>query len=136
MSLSSWETQPCSNARFRVLLLTWSQYLVGRTTQGINTLGTKIMVHISIEMVKHHHRSKCLIQLPFTCFYIIPFPFLAVNQGYQTEASNEYVILGNFAVMKCVIPSFVTDLVNVVGWQNNQGDVYTLGHIGSQNQDP
>ena len=34
----------------------------------------------------------------------------------MTEAGNEYVILGNDALMKCEVPSFVTDLVSVTGW--------------------
>ncbi|XP_024082575.1 Down syndrome cell adhesion molecule-like protein Dscam2 isoform X17 [Cimex lectularius] len=39
-----------------------------------------------------------------------------VNQEYTTEAENEYVIRGNSAVMKCKIPSFVADFVQVVSW--------------------
>ena len=35
----------------------------------------------------------------------------------MTEASNEYVIMGNSAIVKCVIPSFVSDFVSVQNWQ-------------------
>lgn len=41
-----------------------------------------------------------------------------VTQFYITEAENEYVIKGNSAVMKCKIPSFVTDFVQVEAWIN------------------
>lgn len=34
----------------------------------------------------------------------------------MTEAENEYVIKGNAAVMKCKIPSFVADFVQVEAW--------------------
>lgn len=36
----------------------------------------------------------------------------------MTEAENEYVIKGNSAVMKCKIPSFVADFVQVEAWIN------------------
>lgn len=39
-----------------------------------------------------------------------------VTQSYITEAENEYVIKGNSAVMKCKIPSFVADYVQVEAW--------------------
>lgn len=32
--------------------------------------------------------------------------------------NNEYVIRGNSAVLKCSIPSFVADFVNVVSWHD------------------
>ena len=42
--------------------------------------------------------------------------FAVVHQDYRTEADNEFVILGNSAVIKCEIPSFVADFVTVEGW--------------------
>ena len=49
---------------------------------------------------------------------------LAVRQTYETEADNEYVILGNSAIMKCEIPSFVSDLIEVSSWQDDSGHIY------------
>ncbi|VEN44090.1 unnamed protein product [Callosobruchus maculatus] len=37
-----------------------------------------------------------------------------VAQSYEVEADNEYVIRGNAAVMKCEVPSFVSDYVEVI----------------------
>ena len=37
-------------------------------------------------------------------------------QPYESEAANEYVIRGNSALLKCVIPSFVADFIRVVSW--------------------
>lgn len=47
-----------------------------------------------------------------------------VTQFYLTEAENEYVIKGNSAVMKCKIPSFVADFVQVDAWVADDGRVY------------
>nr|CAI5827600.1 unnamed protein product [Callosobruchus analis] len=49
-----------------------------------------------------------------------------VQQFYQTEVNNEYVIRGNAAVLKCSIPSFVADFVQVVSWSDSDGNQYTL----------
>ena len=37
---------------------------------------------------------------------------------------EEYVIVGNDAIMKCKIPSFVADFVSVVNWQDALGNEY------------
>ncbi|KAF4517352.1 hypothetical protein B566_EDAN011739 [Ephemera danica] len=58
-----------------------------------------------------------------------------VSQSYVTEAENEYVIRGNAAIMKCKIPSFVTDFVAVEAWISNSGEVFTAAsshHVVSQ----
>lgn len=47
-----------------------------------------------------------------------------VEQVYQTEVNNEYVIRGNSAILKCSIPSFLSDFVSVVSWVDNSGNVY------------
>ena len=52
---------------------------------------------------------------------------LVVAQSYEVEADNEYVIRGNSAVMKCEVPSFVSDFVVVENWQDSNGDSYLPG---------
>ncbi|XP_058460392.1 cell adhesion molecule Dscam2 isoform X41 [Malaya genurostris] len=47
-----------------------------------------------------------------------------VNQYYEAEVVSEYVIRGNTAVLKCNIPSFVTDFVKVESWIGSEGSVY------------
>ena len=42
----------------------------------------------------------------------------------MTESDNEYVILGNDALMKCEIPSFVSDLVEVQSWIDNEENLF------------
>lgn len=50
-----------------------------------------------------------------------------VSQFYVTEAENEYVIRANSAIMKCKIPSFVSEFVQVDQWVADDGTVYTSG---------
>ncbi|XP_018394808.1 PREDICTED: Down syndrome cell adhesion molecule-like protein Dscam2 [Cyphomyrmex costatus] len=50
-----------------------------------------------------------------------------VSQFYVTEAENEYVIRANSAIMKCKIPSFVSEFVQVDQWVADDGTIYTAG---------
>lgn len=50
--------------------------------------------------------------------------FSVVNQYYEAEVVSEYVIKGNTAVLKCNIPSFVTDFVKVEAWLSSDGEEY------------
>ncbi|CAM1309777.1 Uncharacterised protein at_DN0010 [Pycnogonum litorale] len=42
-----------------------------------------------------------------------------VDQEYRTQVYDEYVILGNTAVFKCIIPSYINDYVQVLSWLIN-----------------
>ena len=55
----------------------------------------------------------------------------------MTEAGNEYVILGNDALMKCEVPSFVSDLVQVHNWIDNENNEFYLkdGFISKRGAD-
>ena len=56
-----------------------------------------------------------------------------IQQSYKSGPEEEYVILGNDALMKCKIPSFVADFVSVVSWVDNEGrDIYPKNN-GSEN---
>lgn len=37
-----------------------------------------------------------------------------------------YVIKGNTAIFKCIVPSFVADYVSVVSWEDTVGNKYFL----------
>lgn len=50
-----------------------------------------------------------------------------VSQPYEAEADNEYVIRGNAALMKCEVPSFVSDFVSVEMWMDSNGGTYQPG---------
>ena len=54
-----------------------------------------------------------------------PLP-TAVTQNYATEPINEYVILGNDVIMKCSVPSFMSDFISIVGWTDNSGNEFRV----------
>ena len=51
-------------------------------------------------------------------------------QTYNTDAHKVHVILGNSALVKCDIPSFVADFVSVVSWLDNDGMEYFPSNFG------
>lgn len=50
-----------------------------------------------------------------------------VAQYYEADVNKEHVIRGNAAIIKCLIPSFVADFVEVVSWHTDQDDVFHPG---------
>ncbi|ODN02698.1 Hemicentin-1 [Orchesella cincta] len=48
-----------------------------------------------------------------------------VAQQYESEPENEYVIRGNNLILKCKIPSFVADFLQIVAWVDSDGQEYT-----------
>jgi len=53
--------------------------------------------------------------------------FTVVAQYYEADVNKEHVIRGNSAVIKCLIPSFVADFVEVVSWHTDQEENYFPG---------
>lgn len=47
-----------------------------------------------------------------------------VSQFYESQVYDEYVIKGNAAVLKCNIPSFVSDHVEIIDWVDSNGEIY------------
>ena len=58
--------------------------------------------------------------------YISFWPILSViSQDFKVHVALEtYVIVGNDAILKCEVPSFVTDLIHVMSWVNNEEQVF------------
>lgn len=48
---------------------------------------------------------------------------LVVNQIFEADILPEYVIRGNTGILKCNIPSFVTEFVHVDAWISDEGEV-------------
>ena len=44
-----------------------------------------------------------------------------MSQTYNARSLAEDVILGNDAIIKCSIPSFVSDYVSVIDWEDSEG---------------
>lgn len=49
-----------------------------------------------------------------------------VNQYYEAQVYDVFVIKGNTAVFKCHIPSFVSDHVEVIAWQDTGANKYLM----------
>lgn len=47
-----------------------------------------------------------------------------VNQYYEGQVYDVFVIKGNAAVFKCNVPSFVSDHLEIVSWEDTQGTKY------------
>jgi Down syndrome cell adhesion molecule-like protein 1 len=51
-----------------------------------------------------------------------------VTQYYEADVNKEHVIRGNSAIIKCLIPSFVADFVEVISWHTDDPDeTYVAG---------
>lgn len=60
--------------------------------------------------------------LPIHLFLFLP---AVVQQFYQSRVIDEFVLLGNTAILKCLVPSFVTDFVQIEAWITDDGKSYT-----------
>lgn len=47
-----------------------------------------------------------------------------VGQNYLLEAESQNVIVGNSAIFRCKIPSFVGDFVAVTEWIEDTSDIH------------
>ena len=86
------------------------------------------MVHKAKKFQEMGHSKKQFLE-PFKKLKIIFFAVVA--QTYTTDANKNYVILGNSALVKCEIPSFVADFVSVVSWLDNDGMEYFPSNLGT-----
>lgn len=56
--------------------------------------------------------------------------FAVVSQAYTANVMDESVLKGNTAILKCHIPSFVSDFVTVVSWLQEDGDEILVADDG------
>lgn len=67
--------------------------------------------------------------LPKSIFFLIFHLFLllifsVVQQFYESRVIDEFVLRGNTATLKCLVPSFVGDFVDVIEWIADDGTSY------------
>ena len=58
--------------------------------------------------------------------FIVVFFFIflltsVVHQFYQTRVIDEFVLRGNSATLKCLVPSFVADFIMIESWLDEEG---------------
>ena len=46
------------------------------------------------------------------------------HQLYETHGLPESVIVGNDALLKCAVPSFVADFVTITAWMDSEGNEF------------
>lgn len=51
-----------------------------------------------------------------------------VAQNYDTDVNKEYVILGNSIILKCQVPSFVADFIEVISWHTDEKEDFFPGN--------
>lgn len=70
--------------------------------------------------------TKCFsISMRFINMNLVRY-FVAVSQAYTVNLWEENVLRGNAAILKCHIPSFVSEYVTVTSWIIYEGDVEEL----------
>lgn len=66
-----------------------------------------------------------------------PYLVAVVQQKYEVQVYDEYVISGNTAVLRCQVPSYVAEYVMVTSWiQDGSVNIYpntdTGQYLGSE----
>ena len=70
--------------------------------------------------------------LHVSTFLIFQFQLFSVtSQRYEIDILRESVIIGNDAIFKCSIPSFVSDFVSVDSWVDSEAKSVGLGSLGN-----
>ena len=62
-----------------------------------------------------------------------------VIQDYELYVHHSHVIRGNDVLFKCDIPSFVSDMVTLFNWEDNDLKVYQAGsasNLGKNTKEP
>lgn len=52
------------------------------------------------------------------------FSLAVVQQFYNSRVIDEYVLKGNTGILKCLVPSFVSDFVQIIAWVADDGTTY------------
>ena len=46
-------------------------------------------------------------------------------QEYEARVADEFVLRGNAVLLKCALPSYVSDIVVIESWMSDQGETFT-----------
>lgn len=47
-----------------------------------------------------------------------------MEQSYQLRVNDEFVLKGNTAVLKCIVPSFMGDFLEIIEWVSESGESF------------
>jgi hypothetical protein len=79
------------------------------------------------------HAYKLIVYLYSYFFHFFTLTFVDVVQTYETRAGDVFVIIGNDALVKCSVPSYAADFMEIVGWVTNEDYEITNLVDGNQN---
>lgn len=71
-----------------------------------------MVAHTIREITRVSNRTNIFLFPDHPYFYFHP----AVLQAYEARVNDEFVLRGNTAILKCIVPSFVADFVHVMAW--------------------
>ena len=63
-----------------------------------------------------------LFRISVHFYFIDDYFVVVVHQDYVVDVFRETIIRGNDALMKCDIPSYVSDFVRVLSWIDSEGN--------------
>lgn len=84
-----------------------------------------ILLHSIAKLFISHDNNFITSTLIFYAQYLFVWFTPVVTQTYNTYGDQEDIIRGNSAILKCKIPSFVSDFLEVTGWYDDIGNVYS-----------
>ena len=135
-AMSFGEMMLSSNVRFPALWETWWKFSAGLTTQTRSTLPIVLCLVNTCRFLGHtlfttNHDTTTLQSSNYYFWreqnnaispnFVLAVVFQEFNANVDTE---NYVIKGNDVLLKCDIPSFVTDLVQITGWIDSSENEY------------
>ena len=130
MKQSSLEMMLFSNVQFQASSQTLSLCLIGWIQRGEILVLQLLWVSRTCPMLKllvfSSDNSLVLVQHPH-CFV-----FSVTSQHFQVDIFREVVIVGNDAIFKCSVPSFVSDFVQVDSWVDSEGNNFDSQTMGKE----
>lgn len=108
-------TRRYSSVRYPLLWATMSRSRTGWTRTGINIRSrTRLMVRC----LSFDFKIRCLVAV--------------VGQRYAVNVMDEHVLRGNAAIIKCHIPSFVAEFVEIDSWvEDETNNIYPKSDYGT-----
>lgn len=80
---------------------------------------------VTLEILLFASISVQMWRISTTSNLLCSFCFSVVEQFYQTRVIDEFVLRGNTGILKCMVPSFVSDFVTIVEWRSDENETYS-----------
>ena len=108
---------PFSNAQFQVLSLILCLLMLGLILKPIFLAPQLLKIKCS------RLKRQTALKIALKTDVLIIIYISVTSQRYEIDILRESVILGNDAIFKCSIPSFVSDFVFVENWVDSEANI-------------